>query len=49
MEIKTALNNVEFCIFSSESNFWIQQVVTWQDMDQFHDIASFVGKQLFNK
>lgn len=49
MEIKTALNNVDFCIFSSESNFWIQQIVALQDTDLFHDIASFVGKQLFNK
>lgn len=49
MEIKTALNNVDFCIFSSDANFWIQWVVTLQEIDLFLDTASFVGKQFHKK
>lgn len=44
MEIKTALNNVDFCIFSSDISFWIQWIGTEQETDLIQDTTLFCGQ-----
>lgn len=46
MEIKTALNNVDFCIFSTDNSFWIHLIDSEQEIDLFKDTTTFAGKQL---
>lgn len=46
MEIKTALNNVDFCIFSSDISFWMQWIGTEQEIDLLQDTTVFTGKTI---
>lgn len=44
MEIKTALNNVDFCIFSLDTSFWMQWIGTEQEIDLLQDTTLFCGQ-----
>lgn len=44
MEIKTALNNADFCIFSLDISFWMQRIGTEQEIGLLQDTTLFYGQ-----